>query len=300
LLGGTADIDLVFVHYDGVITPREIKRLTDEVHLDIAHHDRSEYRRTRALRVHPWMGPTIYRCKILYDPQHFMDFVQASVRGQFNRPENVMQRAQSQAEHARQIWFELDALEGEPDIENVQMYLRAVEHAANAAACLNGPPLTERRFLLRFPGRAQDLRRPGLYPGLLGLLGAPRVEAGALNAWFPAWEDAYRAIPEDQRKQRLHLDRFHYYRGAFDKIVGGENPHDVLWPLLRTWIDAVVTLPDESETRRQWEDEVRTLGLYGMDFRERVAALDAFLDMVDEVLEDWARASGAEYEVRGF
>jgi hypothetical protein len=295
LLGGTADIDLVFIHDDGVLVEREIKRLTDEVHLDIAHHDRRDYRQTRKLRLHPWMGPTIFRCKILYDPQHFMDFTQASVGGQFNRPDYTLSRARAQAEHARQMWFSLEALEARPEIDDVQLYFRAIEHAANAVASLSGPPLTERRFLLDFPKRADAIGRPGLYPGLLGLLGGPKVDAGALADWLKSWESAYRAIPPADVPPRLHPDRHAYYRRAFEKILAGEGPYDVLWPLLNTWVDAVALLPAEAAARRVWEEAFERLGTLGPEFPQRVAALDAYLDMVEEAVEEWARRSGAEY-----
>ena len=104
---GTADIDLFFIHNDSVSPEREIQRLTDEVHLDIAHHGRDDYTQARNLRQHPWLGYGIINCNIMYDPQHFMDFTQASVRGQFDQPENVLSRVQGQAEHARQIWLAL-------------------------------------------------------------------------------------------------------------------------------------------------------------------------------------------------
>lgn len=299
LLGGTADVDLVFVHNDGVIVAREIKRLTEEVHLDIAHHDRSEYRRTRELRVHPWMGPTIFRCKILHDPQHFMDFTQASVRGQYNRPENVLARSQGQAEHARQMWFELEALESMPDLEHVRTYLRAVEHAANAVASLNGPPLTERRFLLRLPARADAIGRPGLYHGTLGLLGAPNVDPETLKTWLEHWAKAYRAVPAELAPPRLHPDRYAYYWRAFENVLSGEGPHDVLWPLVRTWVDVIWHLSIEAPEREVWASCFEKLGLYGQGFAQRVAALDAYLDMVEETLEAWAHANGAEYRLRG-
>ena len=50
LLGGTADIDLGVIHDEEYSMEREIQRLTDEVHLDIAHHARSDYRWARSLR----------------------------------------------------------------------------------------------------------------------------------------------------------------------------------------------------------------------------------------------------------
>ena len=130
LLGGTTDIDLFIIHNDLTSPEREIERLTDEVHLDIAHQARDIYHETRALRLHPWLGEIIINCKVMYDPQHFLDFTQASVRAQFDQPEIRLQRVQSQAEHARQIWLALHDLEIEPQIPQVEQYLRAVGHAA--------------------------------------------------------------------------------------------------------------------------------------------------------------------------
>jgi hypothetical protein len=294
LLGGTADIDLVFVHDDSPLAPREIQRLTDEVHLDIAHHARRDYRQTRALRLHPWMGPTISRGRILFDPHHFMDFTQASVRGQFYRPDYVLGRAQGQAEHARQIWFPLHNLESGAGIAEVHLYLRAVEHALNAVASLNGPPLTERRVLLNFPARAEAAGRPGLYPGLLGLLAAPNADQEALQSWLAEWRQAYAGIPPEEAPARLHPDRCLYYWRAFEKIAGGERPQDMLWPLLRSWTSAVQLLPPEHPAQAGWRAALERLGLLGEGFPERVAALDAYLDAVEETLEEWARANGAE------
>lgn len=294
LLGGTADIDLVFVHDDGVIVPREIQRLTDEVHLDIAHHERSDYRRARTLRTHPWLGPTIFSCRILYDPHHFMDFTQASVRGQFNRPDYVLGRARNQADHARQMWVSLDGLQAEPAIRDVDLYLRAVEHVANAVSSLSGPPLTERRFLMRFPERAEAVGHPGLYAGLLGLLGGPNVDAETLGQWITWWKEAYQAIPAEKAPARLHPARCNYYSRAIDKILVGERPQDVLWPLLKIWTQAVQLLPEDSEAADLWKGSFRHLGLYEDGFRERVAALDVYLDTVEELMEDWARERGAE------
>ena len=181
LFGGTADIDLFFIHDERVSPEREIQRLTDEIHLDIAHHGREDYSQARTLRLHPWMGYNIINCTIMHDPQHFMDFTQASVRGQFEQPENVLGRVQGQAEYARQIWLSLHDLKDEPQLSQVRQYLLAVGQAANAVACLSGPPLTERRFLRSFPDRAAVVGRSGLYAGLLGLLGAGQVEEGAFD-----------------------------------------------------------------------------------------------------------------------
>ncbi len=294
LLGGTADIDLFFIHNDRVATEREIKRLTDEIHLDIAHHAREDYNQARALRLHPWMGYNIINCTIMHDPQHFMDFTQASVRGQFEQPENVLGRVQGQAEHSRGIWLSLHDSKGEPHLPQVRQYLQAVGQAANAVACLSGPPLTERRFLRRFPDRAAVVGRSGLYAGLVGLLGGAQSDEDSFSTWIDAWQSAYKALPPEQAPPQLHPDRFAYYRRAFDSLVAGDSPQDVLWPLLCTWLEAVSLLPDDSKHYEEWQDAFTTLGLLGDGYRERVAALDAYLDSVEELLDEWGERRGIE------
>jgi hypothetical protein len=293
LLGGTADIDLTFVHNDEPASEREIVRVSDEVHLDITHHARKLYRQTRELRLHPWLGPILDGCKILYDPQHFLDFTQASVRGQFYRSDQVLGRVQPQVENARQIWLSFNSAPSRSDCELVLKYLRAVEQATNAVAGLSGKPLTERRFLLGFPKRAEAVGHPGLYPGLLGLLGGPRVDAPALRNWLPEWRQAIEALPGDNTPPRLSSPRIHYYLRAFEVILEGDQPLDVLWPLLHTWTDAISLLPGDAPAHEPWQKAVTELGLLGDGLPDREAALDAYLDQVEELLEDWARENGA-------
>ena len=293
LLGNSADIDLYLVHNDAVAIEREIIRLTDEVHLDIAHHASALYRQPRKLRLHAWLGPNLYGCKILYDPQHFLDFAQASVRGQFFHPDNVLGRVRPLVEHARQIWTAFHETESVLGAEDVLRYLRALEHAANAVAGLSGPPLTERRFLMDFPARAEAIRRPGLYAGLLGLLGGPAVDAAALQGWLADWRAAYSALTADKAPARLHSCRLQYYERAIETILGSEHPLDALWPLWHTWCLAASLLPAESPPLEAWRLAGERLGLQGGAFAERVAALDVYLDMVEEILETWARENGA-------
>lgn len=294
LFGGTADIDLVFIHLEPVAAEREIQRLSDEVHLDIAHYERGAFHHSRDLRLHPWLGPSIFNCKIMYDPQHFMNFTQASVRGQFDQPEYILGRARGLAEHARQIWLELHEGRAKPGSKPMFQYLRAVEHAANAIAALSSMPLTERRFLLLFPSRADAVGQPGLYAGLLGLLGAPQVDPELLAAWLTDWDLAYQTLPAEKTPPRLHPDRHLYYQQAFDKLIRGAQPHDVLWPLLNTWTGAIKLIPDPSPAREAWEKAIGKLGFMGTDFKERVAALDAYLDTIEEILDRFAQNAGIE------
>jgi hypothetical protein len=293
LIGNTADIDLFFVHNDEVATPREVVKVSDEVHLDISHHSHMVYRQPRELRVHPWLGPAVYGCKIMYDPQHFMDFTQASVRGKFANVDIVLSRVRRQAEHAREMWESFYAEPRSPSPQDASLYLHALEHAANAVAGLSGHTLPERRFLLELPARAEAVGKTGLYAGFMGLLGAPAVDAGALRSWLPEWQCAYVAVPAGTEAPiRLHPHRWLYYQRAIEAILDGASPLAALWPLWRTWTHAICTLPGDASQLAAWQQAGERLGLLGPKFAEKVPALDVYLDTLDELLEDWAREHG--------
>ena len=292
LIGNTADIDLFFIHTDEIGMSREIIRVSDEVHLDISHQTHKVYRQPRELRVDPWLGPAVYNCKIMYDPQHFLDFVQASVRGQFNSADNVLSRVRKQARHAREMWESFFSNPHPPVPQDASMYLRALEHAANAFTGLIGQNLTERRFLLDLPAKADALHKPGLFPGFLGLLGSSAVDTETLRSWLPEWQKAYAALPASAAPIRLHLHRWLYYERAVDVILNGPSSHDILWPLWRTWTHVMCALPEDTTHRSAWQKAGEQLGLLGAAFAEKIEGLDSYLDTVEEILDNWARANG--------
>jgi hypothetical protein len=292
LIGNTADIDLFFIHTDEVGVEREIIRVSDEVHLDISHHAHMVYRQPRELRVHPWLGPGMYGCKIMYDPQHFIDFIQASVRGQFDSPVNVLNRVRKQAIHAREMWESFDSQPRLPEPQDASLYLHALEHAANSVAGLSGSNLTERRFLLDLPTKAKAVGKAGLYKGFLGLLGAPAVEVNTIRSWLPEWASAYAALPPGTAPMRFHPYRWLYYERAVNVILDTPTPYDALWPLWHTWTLAMCALPPDNPHREAWQKAGEQLGLLGEAFSERISGLDAYLDMVEEILEAWARDNG--------
>jgi hypothetical protein len=294
LLGNTADIDLFFVHSDDVSVEREIVRVSDEVNLDISHHSHRVYRQPRELRLHPWLGPVIYDCKIMYDPQHFIDFVQASVRGQFNNPENVITRVQKQAVHAREIWESFNNNPRQPDSQDASLFLQALEHAADAIAGLNGHNLTERRFMPSLLQHAEAVRKPGLYKGFQGLLGASTVDTTGMRDWLPEWRNAYGSLDENNAPVRLHPHRLLYYERAIQVMLEGQTPHDALWPLWRTWTHMICALPGASSHRMAWQTAGERLGLLGDAFKPKIEALDAYLDLVEELLDSWGRENGIQ------
>ncbi len=293
VLGGTADIDLVFIYNNDPGRPREIVRLTDEVHLDLEHQGRSLYRDGRNLRYHPRLGPAIYGCTILHDPQHFLDFLQAGVRGHYHRSDTIMARAQSWLQGGRDIWFDFYREEPQPGPAIIARYLEAVEGATNAVASLTGPPLPERRFLLQVPARTAEVGRPGLYLGVLGLIGANAIDAAQLEAWMPGWENALaEAGTASECPVTLHPHRRMYYQRGVETILEGPQPLAALWPLFWTWTQAINHLGEGSSAFSDWRSVCERLELGENQFSERVTALDAFLDAVEETLEKWGQTRG--------
>jgi hypothetical protein len=296
LLGGATDIDLFFIHSEAPSERREIVRMTDDVHLDIAHHARALYRNARELRLDPWLGSTIHGARVLHDPQHFMDFTQASVRGHFEDAENIWGRVEKLARRARTIWLNFQIEPAVPGLESAQLYLEAVEQAANAIACLSGTPLAVRRLSLEFSARAEAVGRPGLYAGLLGLLGAGLVEPQQLHAWIPEWNSALKALPKARAGARLHPHRIHYFKVAVESALESDQPYACLWPLISTWTEAAALLDGDDANLAPWRHAMEQTGLVGDGFEERLEALDAYLDQIEETIEEWASAHGVTGE----
>jgi hypothetical protein len=295
LLGGVTDIDLVLVTANKPPISREIVGLTPDFHLDISYRARAEYDPPRELRVNPWLGYEIYDLMVLYESRHFIEFTQAAVRAgfEFHEPALVLQRCRKLLDHGRKIWFDLVDLEEGAGPKEVAKYLKSLYHAANVIAELHGPPLPERRLLLLFPSLAEQAGRPGLSAGLLGLLGAPGLEASVLESWLPDWESMFKAAFETGKADaRIHPARLNYYKKCFEAMLGGDDPTVMLWPLLTTWTHAAVALPADESTA--WQAACATLGLTGERFGEHVEGLDHYLDELDILLDEIAEANGLE------
>jgi len=294
LLGGTADIDLFIIHDSEPLIEREMVRLSDEVHLDIAHLSGEVYQQPRHLRADPWVGG--YLCDnpiVLHDQAHWFEFTQASVNAQFYRPDYVIERAEPLAEIARQTWINLHAGTIEPGPQKLMAYLSTLEKSANAITCLTGVPLTERRFLLNYPQRAQLIDRPGLASGLVDLLtGDQPISEETWQTWLVGWNSAYQEAGKIETcPPRLHPCRQAYYERSVLSLHN-DHPEAALWLLLRTWTAALCSLPDNATHRLPWEAALQTLQLAEEHFTLRLAALDAYLDSVEETLDVWSKTNG--------
>jgi hypothetical protein len=295
LLGGTTDIDLVVIHDSEPLEAREIVRLSDEIHLDISHYSQDLFRNPRHLRVDPWMGPFIYnKPLVLYDSGHWFDYNQAATGAQFLHPDNTLARSRSLASAARQAWMDLSFNNTSGDHRRrVYGYLKALENAGNAAASLNGLPLTERRFMVQFPLRAAALGKPELSAGLVALLaGEVEVSDETWEAWLRSWDQALQdASKSENCPPRLNLARSSYYTRAASALWE-EHPTAAFWLLMRTWTLAVYHLPADSPAILPWQEACRTASLDKSHFAQRLEALDAYLDSVEEMLDEWAEKNG--------
>jgi hypothetical protein len=294
LLGGSGDIDLVMVEDGQPLMPREIVRLNDEISLDIAHYSQEDFSHPRQLRVDPWLGPILYnKPMVLHDSNHWFDYIQASTGAQFLQPDNVLARARTLAETARQGWLDL-TLGNQPDhLRQVYAYYKALENAGNAIASLSGVPLTERRFLLQIPQRAAAIQQTDLSAVLMNLAGG-NTEVSDIDwqSWASAWEAALiaaAAVPTCPL--RLQLPRKDYYTRAAASLWEG-HPIAAFWIMARTWSLAAAHLPEDSEHRSSLAPVLNAVGLDQEHIETRIEELDAFLDRVEEALDRWAQKNG--------
>lgn len=293
MLGGTADIDIVFVHKTKPAKTREFVKLTPDFHIDILRRTKDEFKSPRELRGDPWMGYEMYDPILLYEREKFFDFVQASLRAgfDFEQPPLMMQRCRRLLSSARQAWMELTENESEAAPSEVRKYMSSLFHAVNSIAELSGPPIYERRLLLEFPGRAEAAGQPGLAIGLLGLLGGNQVDANKMKSWLPDWKAAFLAACEKGGADDcLQTTRLNYYEKAIKAMLEGESPLAALWPLLHTWTLAVENLNDDH--LKFWQGAVTVLGLRGPAFEERVQGLDQYLDGLELLLDELAKERG--------
>jgi predicted nucleotidyltransferase len=294
MLGGTADIDIIFVHAEEPKHRREFVKLTPDFHLDISHRAKAEFKRPRELRLDPWLGWEMYDPLLLYEREKFFEFIQAGLRAgfEFNAPAPALQRSRLLLSHARGIWRDLLGVEDTVTPKNVVQYMKSLYHAVNAVAELSGPPLQERRLMLEFASRAETAQRSGMNDGLLDLMGALNLDPSVITAWFPEWKLAFEAAMENSRVDpRIHPARLNYYEKAINAMLSGETPYAALWPLLQTWTLAVDVLPDHINA---WNSACDQLGFTAARIEERVNGLDQYLDEVEILLDELATQHGLE------
>jgi len=288
LLGGAGDIDLVFIHSGAPDTLREIDPLTQQIHFDLAHHDQGLYQDTQALRVDPWLGPSLHDAIPLYDPRHFIDYTQSGVRSNFSTPENVLRRARKLLESARAFWFQNQLNPPPGTAAQIHAALEATHQAVNALAVLHGPPLASRRLGLELFSRADAAGAPHLYAEFIHLLGGGTVDTGHLREWLPAWQETVSEAPLPSHSHGLHPQQTPYYQSALQALLESDRPLSGLWVLLYTGAQTLTRMEPGTAGDNAWKEIWRHTGWWEDQFADKLDDFDALLDHIDQAISTWA------------
>jgi len=293
LIGGTTDIDLIYVHSLETIQRREIVPITDEFHLDISHFPQSYFRQPRELRADAWVGSFLCDYPILlHDTNHWFDFVRSGAFAHFFSPANAILRVRPFIESARAGWLKLSTGQIPAHREAVRVYLQTLKDAANAVACVHSVPLTDRRLVLDFPAAAQALNMPGLAGGLVDLIVPPDPIEPDWDEWLRHWGIAFSSIQGAAGQPLSFTDsRRPYYERAI-RALSADNSPSALWLLLRSWSRMGAFLPEHNSSQSGYDAVLSQVALGQDDFSTRLSALDLFLDTTEEAIDAWQASSG--------
>jgi hypothetical protein len=280
-MGSATDIDLLVIYNGEPPREREIIKLTNEIHLDIAYENAKLYASPRELRGDPWRGWAMWDPTLLHEKGRFFEYTQAIVRSQFDDPANLLKRAQSFSAPARSAWTEMTL---SSESVNPSKFLTAVADAANAFAVLTGEPLTERRLLADFPERAQKLGNPELVKMLLAMFGN-QLSVEFIRAALPKWEAAFAAAAQNPPDLRIHAARLAYYKAAIEALLEGDFPVSAAWPMLVSWSLAAESGNFSDELVVSWKMTLDKIGLLPPQREAPLQALDELLDVLEETLE---------------
>ena len=293
MIGGLTDIDLVYVHSGDVPCEREIIPITEEIHLDILHYPQSKFSQPRDLRTDPWVGSFLCHDPLmLYDTNHWFEYTLAGVFSKFYQPVNIVQRVKSFSDQARSSWLEMQSFQEGFTPNALFTYLGILKDTANAIACLTSVPLTDRRFLIDFPDRAQKLQMPGLVGGFIDLILPEDPIEPDWELWIDGWRNSYALL---LKQPDIPIDLGSGRQPYFEKAIidlYATNQEAALWILLWNWNRISALLPAGCAEVSAFNNFCSTLTLDQPNFEKRISALDTYLDTVEEVIEKWSYESG--------
>lgn len=289
-LGGLTDIDLICVHDRPQAVPRQIIRITEEVHLDVAHQEQTLYDHPRHLRADAWVGGALCSSPVvLHETLHWFDYTLSSVAAQFWLADNVAARARSFSARARKTWLDLSDEVVPQGPKRIQAYLGAVNDLCNAVACLTGMPLPQRRLGIELPRRLERIGRTDLLGRLVETFYSEKVTQEKLASWLPLWRDGLVSIRGlDNAPVSLGRYRMAYYEKAVN-AMSEDHPAASLWLTLQTWTLAAQIMPRSEEPYKAWQSVCKELSLDTRHMPERLSAVDGLIDSVDEIIDTWQR-----------
>lgn len=289
LIGNAGDIDLVFVHKEEPPLQRTIQRISSDISLDIQHHHQSFYSLHRRLRQNPWLGHTLCEHRsILFDQDHWLEFIQAGVGAQFNSSDSRFARAAGFIEQSHTLWFALEDPEALPFAIWIDLYFKAITNSANSIAALNGPALSTRRMMTDFPVRAKAIEQPALIGDLFRLIGADRFSIAFYQEALPAWEACLQSVSRlPNCPPNLLPARKSYFLNAANAYAEEGLLHASLWILLDTWCQAAEFAREDSTIQNAWLNFLQSLDFTSTESVRLVSQVDAFMSQCNRVLEEW-------------
>lgn len=292
-IGGTTDIDLFYVHADKPEKTREIRYLSDDVTLDIAHIEQSRFQQPRHLRADVWLGPFLCaKPKVFLDSNHWFEFTEASVAAQFYRPEYVLERARPLAAAARKTWMDFHLAQPDTSPLNILRYLDCLQNAGNAVALLSGLPLTERRFFLSFPDRAAKVNRPDLATSFINTILPADISDLEWTQWITEWEQAMgKAAELPDCPHSMASPRIRYYTRAVSDL-SDEKPEAATWIMVRKWTRAASLTSTDPLLTQEWKHACQTFLNIDETFETVWEQLDMLLDSVEETLDTFSSENG--------
>lgn len=282
------DIDLLVIYNGEPPRTREIVKLSNEIHLDVAYENARDYAQPRELRGDPWRGWQMWDPFLLHQKGRFFEYTQSIVRAQFDDPENLLKRCRAFSLPAREAWNEMIF---NPEAASPLKILAAAGNAANALATLAGPPLPERSLFSGIPARAETLGQPEATGKLLQVI-TGSLDVNLVRDALPQWEACFLSAAQAPLDLRIHPARLGYYKSAIENQLTGNMPAAAFWPLLHAWALSIQggLTPPEGETA--WQGFLAKIGLDSAGAGERLEALDSFLDTVEETFERASMESG--------
>jgi hypothetical protein len=287
-MGGTTDVDLLVIYNGEPPDTQELIKLSNDFHVDIRYEPASLYAQPRELRGDPWRGHAMWNPTLLHQKGRFFEFTQSVLRAQFDEPANQLKRAYAFSAPAREAW---SGMQFDPSSAEPLQLLNAAANAANAVAVLSGEPLTERRLLAGFPARAQAIGNPDFVRALMDII-CRQVNVEFVREWLPAWEEAFSSAGLAPLDLSIHTARLAYYKSAIITLLEGDFPLAALWPMIFTWARAAEAGNFTNEHNRAWARVLVLLGLDPVGMPDRVDALDRYLDVLEETLEQIAAKNG--------
>ena len=300
-LGDAVDLDILLIADYLPEQTTEIIRLSDYVFVDAKYVATSAYVDRKAIRVHHFTSAALNDALILYDPRHYFDILQSSVRAPYNRADHIYERARSAYNAAMQS-FDPFLIYREDPPEDVTFDLISDLQSSLALAAHSLLPLVSqtqssstgiRKLMVRFEAAANELN-PALYPQFLEALGAHDVEANAVEGLLNDWVALYKAASKSGSDDPLiHPLKRGYYDRGFRALISSGHAINSLGLLEATSCACARRLDPLPEA---WSHLTRLLHKStGAEFSERVQATESLLDHIDQTLIRWADREGLEH-----